>query len=1623
MTDWTMIAGGRCPVQPWRVGIAGYCVHARRAFALSDADWTALKAQMPLEPLMAYGESNGLPFRRMGADLTEPACDGLLLIALDRHDQPLLTPAAQPHRYLQLSGAGQRDALGDAEEFAKVFVPAPLPHFGARWNYLDPRVMADPARPAADWGIAREAHEQDHSRLFHRSADFWIHRITATIAADAATHRGAAPLLSVVIPTYNHGRFLRQCVQSVLDQGLDSVEILVLDNASTDDTPQVMAAFADEPRVRYLRNRYNYGPGYNWENGLWIAQGRYFSFLSADDYFNPGHLARLMPVLQAHPEIAVGYTSIDWVDGQGAPLPQPRHPGYRGADYVGGRNEVADLLIHDNYMTPSAVVYDRQAFCQTWRPVKNNGGGDWDMVLQMAERFPDFAYVDQPGVSYRWHGAQLSQQAFYVSTAPLQDHLSIAEGVFARNAQHLLKGHEREVAAHVRRRLALYPAESRTPLGQRAKALVQRLHDLAQWHEAPMFSVILTTYNRPQLLRDALESLRQQSVHDFEVIVVNDHGEPVEHLLDPAPFALTYLRQGRNQGLSAARNAGLKLAGGRYVTYLDDDDLYLPHHLATLAAAFAEHPDSVVYTDAEYVTESLEDGQRIVHHRGRPHLDGAFDPDRLFVANYIPVNTWAHPRSALAAVGGFDTELTAFEDWDMLLRLAAEHPFVHIPLCTAEVRNRSHGGSDDHMLAREKGRFLSLYQTMYHRYPAPGNAVVDEARRAQLRHLATQHTSVAHWLAQRHPTATQSPLIAARLAAGAPTLALFIRAGNAPGSALAATLRSLAALQPLYVPQSITVLGAQAEHAALPQLGCIAEAATAAEQLHAIHEQMQVQECDWLLVVNAGDCFTPSGLLVMALELQGAPPCRAVYADALVRTDQGEAEPWFRPDFNLDMLLSYPAGMAQHWFFRRDVFLQAGGFDADCAQAPEFELLLRLIEAGGLDGLAHVHEPLLTMQAPSLAPNAHELAALTRHLRARGYENATVDTAQPGRYRILYGHQGQPLVSIIIPTRDQFPLLERCLSSLLEKTAYPHYEILLVDNGSSDPATCTWLDGLAALGDARIRVLRHPQPFNYAAMNNLAAQQARGEYLVLLNNDTAIVHSDWLGALLNHAQRPEVGVVGAKLLHPSGLVQHAGLLLGLHGMAGYPFTGHDAEAPGYMHRLEIDQDYSAVSAACLMVRRSLYEELQGMDAEAFPVTLGDLDFCLRVRAAGYLTVWTPHSVLLHEKGASLAAAPPEAFAQQRESAQDAMYRRWLPALAHDPAYNRNLSLQSTEFAVETDTRLNWNPLPWRPLPVVLAVNADAHGCGHYRIIHPGQGMAQAGIADVRVSEYHYGPVEMERLRPDAWVLQRLVGDAPFEMVRRTAPFTQAFKVAELDDYLLNLPMKSGHRGQLPKDVLRLLRRWLTLMDRFVVSTDPLAEAMRGLHHDIRVVPNRLPPERWARLVSLRRQGRRPRVGWAGGAGHQGDLELIANVVKELAGEVEWVFFGMCPPEMRQYLHEYHAPVGIDAYPYKLASLNLDLALAPLEQNLFNECKSNLRLLEYGACGYPVVASDVKPYQAGLPVTLVKNRFKDWVDAIRAHTHDMDAAAQAGDRLKAQVQRDWMLEGTHLQHWLDAWLPG
>ena len=1617
MNNWALIAGGRCLGQPWRVGIAGFSLHDQRIFELSCADIEKLEQQLPLIPLRLYGRSNGFLFDYAYGEAVDHTCDGLLLIECVYSGQPIMQPSEGVRLYLQLHDDSQRKHLiGKAQAITNIFVPSPFPDFGEKWNFLDPDIAVDPECPAEEWAIPREAEDKDYSRYFHRSADIWIHRITSAIAGDVAALRGSAPLMSVVIPAYNYGRYLRRCVQSVLDQGIDDVEVLVLDNASTDETPRVMAEFAADPRVRYMRNRYNYGPGYNWGNGLWVACGRYFTFLSADDYFNLGHLSRLLNVLQAHPEVKVGYTSIRWVDEHDAALPQPRHPGHRTYDYVGGRNEVADLLILDSYVTPSAAIFDRLSFRRTWRPVENTGAGDWDMAIQMAECFPDFAYIETPGVSYRWHNQQYSQQSFYISNAPLKDHLAIVEGVFNRNAQHHLKGREREVAAHIERRLSRYPDELHSPLGERARALMERLEALAQFNEAPLFSIVLTTYNRSALLKDALTSIDSQVLRDFEVILVNDHGELVESLLRHYRFPITYLRQGCNQGPAAARNAAHRLARGRYLVYLDDDDLFLPEHLQTLAGAFKEHPGEVVYSDALFISERVEGELRHVLGEERRYPHDRYSHSRLLVDNYIPINTFAWPRALVAEIGDFDERLSGLEDWDLLLRLAARVNFHHVRQETVQVRMRV--DADERRSLQAFKDYAALYRKLYGRYPTLGDEQVEAGRSTKLKALdaaAGSREVSGSWLSRRALSTVQRRLVEERLQRHdqGPSFGVLILDKHGRRDKVSNTLTSLRQLEGIAGNLQLVLLTvSEAPVEAFP--GQVLRV-TAGNWVDSLNGVLLTGAFDWVTLAQAGDEFTANGLLMASLELLAASECRAVYCDEMYRQADGRLGPALRPAFNLDYLLSFPAGMAHHWLFRRDVLIEAGGFDSDFPEALELDLILRLINTGGLAGLGHVAEPLLITDAPVMADVGDEQRAIIRHLQGRGYQQAQVVSSLPGRYQIRYGHAEQPLVSLLILAGNQLARLQRCVESLLEVTDYPHYELLLVESDPSASDVHDWLRALEGLGEARLRVIWAASVQSSAAALNQAAMQARGDYLLMLSPDTAGIDGAWLDELVNHAQRPEVGAVGARLLTADGKVQHAGLILGLDGVVGRPFLDESLDAPGYMQRLQVDQNYCAVSGECLMLRKDLFIEVGGLEEEPLLANWSDVDLCLRLHQVGYLNVWTPRAQLLID--ASAGREPTQAQ-------QDAFFTKWLPLLVRDPAYNPNFSLQKQGSFKLAPTELSWRPLQsWRPLPTVLAHPSDGEGCGHYRVMQPHRALREQGLIEGDVAPVLLSVVDLERYDPDVIILQRQITDDRLESMRRMGAFSRAFKIYELDDYLPNLPLKSIHRQDMPKDILKSMRRGFSLVDRLVVSTEALADAYAGMHGDIRVVENCLPPEWWRALRGKRRAGARPRVGWAGGIGHTGDLELIADVVKELANEVEWVFFGMCPDWLRPYISEFHPGVQIESYPMALSLLNLDLALAPLEQNLFNECKSNLRLLEYGACGVPVICSDVRCYQGdGLPVMRVKNRFRDWVEAIRAHINDLDAAAKAGDELRASVLNGWMLEGENLEAWRRAWLP-
>ena len=805
----------------------------------------------------------------------------------------------------------------------------------------------------------------------------------------------------------------------------------------------------------------------------------------------------------------------------------------------------------------------------------------------------------------------------------------------------------------------------------------------------------------------------------------------------------------------------------------------------------------------------------------------------------------------------------------------------------------------------------------------------------------------------------------------------------------------------------------------------------------ALTHHLAASDADFVALIDAGDQLAPRALFCVADAFIRHPEWQALYTDEARIDPSGIlSAPHFKPDCNIDLMrgLPYVGALVA---VRRELFAEIGGFDPAWEGTEEYDLALRLGERLGARGFGHVADILyhrLTISGRSRR-SAEAICGdmpkiLQAHLDRLGIA-ATAEQGTPAHVcRVRYRHDGpEPLVSIIIPTKNQIALLKRCVETVLRLTEYQNYELVIVDNGSDEADACTYLqrieDKEAEIG-SRIRVLRHPGPFNFSAINNRAVREsAQGDYLCLLNNDAAPRDGAWLSEMMTLARRPDVGVVGAKLSYPDGRLQHGGVVLGVGwgAPAEHPYNGDPENTIGYWGRLLVPHNVSAVTAACLVTRRQLWKELGGFDEENFAVCYNDVDYCLRAREAGYLVVWTPDARLLHDTSASQRANVEAKAVEERNarfvSEKLAMFRKWMPQIACDPAYNRNLSSLGFGFAVETEGAPSWDP-DFRPRERVLVYPADREGCGEYRIIAPSRALFRSGTVHSYETMRLMTPPEIARMAPDSIVFQRQLEIGQIEVIEWVKSTSKAFRVFELDDLITNLPPKSAHRPSIAPDIGQRIKRALSLCDRFVTTTEPIARAYGKMCGHTVVVPNRLEKSRWLGLSSARRDGK-PRVGWAGAIGHLGDLGIIASVVEATAKEVDWIFFGMCPDALRPFAAEFHPWAPLHDYAAKLAALDLDLAVAPLEYHPFNEAKSNLRLLEYGVLGYPVLCTNILPYQGDLPVMRIGNKHKDWVRAIRELVADRAELRRAGQVLQQVVLRDWMLED-HLDAWKRAWLP-
>ena len=443
---------------------------------------------------------------------------------------------------------------------------------------------------------------------------------------------------------------------------------------------------------------------------------------------------------------------------------------------------------------------------------------------------------------------------------------------------------------------------------------------------------------------------------------------------------------------------------------------------------------------------------------------------------------------------------------------------------------------------------------------------------------------------------------------------------------------------------------------------------------------------EWLALLDPNDFLGEQALFWIAQEINQHPGARLIYSDEDKIGKNGDREnPYFKCDWNPDLFFSQNM-LGRLCLYHTRLVKKIGGFRFEFEDALDYDLALRFTEKIKSIQIRHIPRVLYHERIRPLNKTVTEeintraalagVKALSDHLK-RVKIKAEAEPSNLG-FRVRYQlPPNPPMVSLIIPTRNGFKLIKTCIDSILKMTTYPNYEIIVVDNGSDDKRTLRYLSELPK----KVRVIRDDSPFNYSALNNRAVKTAKGSIVGLINNDLEVISPDWLSEMVSHAVRPGIGAVGARLWYPKNSLQHGGVIIGIGGVAGHSHKHIARSEFGYFGRAAQIQNLSAVTAACLVIKKSIYDEVHGLNEKDLKVAYNDVDFCLKIREKGYRNLYTPYAELYHHESASRGYE--NNLKKRRRMLKEVRYmvRRWGDQLLNDPAYSPNLTLKHENFGL------------------------------------------------------------------------------------------------------------------------------------------------------------------------------------------------------------------------------------------------------------------------------------------------------------------------------------------------------
>ena len=470
----------------------------------------------------------------------------------------------------------------------------------------------------------------------------------------------------------------------------------------------------------------------------------------------------------------------------------------------------------------------------------------------------------------------------------------------------------------------------------------------------------------------------------------------------------------------------------------------------------------------------------------------------------------------------------------------------------------------------------------------------------------------------------------------------------------------------------------------------------------ASNSALELASGEFLGFLDHDDELAEHALYSVAVEINAHCDADLIYSDEDKIDEKGRRyDPYFKPDWNPALFLAQNF-LCHLVVYRTRIAKKVGGFREGYEGSQDWDLAIRVTEQIPPPHIRHIPHVLYHWRAipGSAALRVNEKnyvreaqrKSLESHFERIGQKVKIEPSAGPF-WRVRYPlPDPAPRVTLIIPTRNRFDLLRRCVESIYQKTTYANFALIIVDNQSNDPAVLNYLVSLER--ERRVEILRYDAPFNFSAINNFAVKHARGEIVGLINNDLEVITPDWLDEMVSHAVRTEIGAVGAMLYYPSNRIQHAGVILGLNGtpgVAGHRFQNQPRGHSGQMSRALLCQNLSAVTAACLVLRRQVFEEAGGFDETNLTVAFNDVDLCLRIEEKGYKNIWTPYAELYHYESASRGAEDTPDKMARSEKECEYMVRRWGELLANDPAYNPNLALDGGIFSFAHPPRVG---RPW-----------------------------------------------------------------------------------------------------------------------------------------------------------------------------------------------------------------------------------------------------------------------------------------------------------------------------------------